>query len=101
MVCPPLGIAGIVEFHSFWVDQEDDMWFGACQPFAVGSADRDADNHIDPELDINTSFPIRVFEQDIDVLLGYSHFFVGQFVEDANGVADDADEAIIMLTYEF
>ena len=94
-------IQSSVVFHSFWVDQDDDRWFGRYQPFVPAEKGRDADNHIGMELDFELRFPLDIFGHEINTLIRYSHFFAGDFVQDANGVADDAHEIVLNVHYNF
>ena len=94
-------ILGSVEFHSFWVAHDDDRWFGRYQQFVRAEKGRKADNHIGMELDFQLRFPIFVFGNKISAVIRYSHFLSGDFVKDANGVADDAHEVAITFKHSF
>ena len=97
----PHGIVFVATLHSFWVDNDDDQWKNWYRRVVRAEDDRDADNHIGTELDLTLSMPLRIHDRDLDILARYSHFFSGQFVEDANGVADDAHEITVTITHEF
>jgi len=92
---------GIAELHSFWVDDEEGTWIASYHTFVNATSDRTVDKHVGVELDLNLSSPLDLFGQRVDLLLGYSHFFAGEFIEQTRGVSDDADEAILMLKYYF
>ena len=94
-------VLGSVEFHSFWVAHDDDLWFGRYQQFIRAEKGRNANNHIGIELDFLLNIPMVVFGQEVDALVRYSYFFSGNFVNDANGTADDANEVAIVLKYNY
>lgn len=90
-------LASGLSFRSFWVDEDDDQWYGMYHTYAAARRGRSADNHMGGELDVYLTWPIPVAGRDVHTLLRYSRFFPGQFIEDVHGAADDAQEAVLMF----
>ncbi len=88
-----------VAWHMFWLDEaEDDFWYNAnMAPFAfVGAgAEDDAGN------EINVTFQYPFWNDRIVALVGYGHFFVGDYIGDTLLEDDDADWFFIQAELNF
>lgn len=85
-----------LDAHLFFRADEDDALYNAGGvPIRAGGLD-DA-HEIGAELDLTVNYR---FDRHLSVLLGYNHFFVGDFVDDS-GPGDDVDFAFAWFRYLF
>jgi hypothetical protein len=84
------------DFHWFFLDTNKSAWFNAAQA-VIRAGNPNASKELGQELDLFLKWK----GSDLfDVLLGYSHFFAGQFLEDT-GASDDADFFYVQPTFRF
>lgn len=72
-----------VDYHWFELDQEEDLWYGVGGTAnggwtGVGSK---PDEELGQEIDITAKYAMF---KNFSVTFGYSHFFIGDFIEDDN-----------------
>jgi hypothetical protein len=87
-----LGAAG----HVFWRQSTDDSVYNAGGGILRSGA-LSSDRFVGVELDFTVKY---VFDRHISALLGYSHFFAGDFIDDT-GADDDIDFVYLQSQYTF
>ena len=88
-----------VAYQAFWLHQEDeDAWYNAGAGPVRPAAGRDVDSFVGSEVDVTLKVPLR--GKRVVALLGYSHFFTGDYVSDT-GPSEDADFAFCQLKCSF
>jgi hypothetical protein len=87
-----VGIAG----HFFWRADSDDAVYNA-GGVAVRAGGLGSDSEVGQEIDLTLKYR---FDRHLAGLLGYSHFFAGDFIEES-GSSDDIDFLYVQLEYTF
>lgn len=86
-----------LDLHGFWLDDTSDAWYRANGTTQVRPISSSASNQAGAELDFTVSSKLT---KHLDVLIGYSHFFAGRYLDDT-GAGDDADFAYLMVTLNY
>jgi hypothetical protein len=90
------------EWHFFFLDEEDtDAWYNNSQTVFRNSGGRDVSSFAGHEIDIRATYKAT---EDLEIDLGYGHFFAGDYAADtapAGGGGDDADFAYLQATWKF
>lgn len=86
-----------LDFHGFWLDDTSDAWYRTNGVTQVRPINGKASNQAGAEMDFTVSAKLT---KHLDMLVGYSHFFAGQYLDDT-GRGDDADFAYLMLTLNY
>ncbi len=86
-----------LDVHGFWLADTGDAWYRANGTTQVRPITPGARNHAGVEIDLTVQAKLT---QHLDLLLGYSHFVAGSYLEDT-GRGDDADFAYLMLTLNY
>jgi len=94
---PTESIKATLDLHSFWLNTTRDAWYRANGVTQVRPISPDAANHAGYEADFAVSAKL---DEHMDLLVGYSHFFAGDYLSDT-GPADDADFGYVMLTVTY
>ncbi len=96
-------ITTTINVRGYWVDQDDDGWGGYYNSFRAAKKGQNADNHIGTALEFKVECPWHILDYKLVTAIMYNHFFAGDFVADTqvNQVADDADELILMMQFNF
>jgi len=97
LACSPfpkatLGITG----HFFWRADTDDAVYNAGGT-AVRAGGLGSSSEVGQEIDLTLKYK---FDRHLVGLLGYSHFFAGDFIEES-GSSDDIDFLYVQLEYTF
>jgi len=94
---PAKGLKLALAYHFFWLDEAGDWW----RDYIGIPIRRDftgtADNEVGQEIDLKVSWRPK---SDLALLVGWGHFFPGQFVEDT-GAHDDSDYLYFMVVKAF
>ncbi|WKZ57406.1 MAG: alginate export family protein [Bdellovibrionota bacterium] len=78
-----------IAWQNFWLAEEDsDSWYNAGLGTVRTPNGTDNDSYVGSELDITATYPL--WEKKLGLLVGYSHFFADNYVEDT-GPSKDAD----------
>jgi hypothetical protein len=88
------------EYHAFWLETTEDVWYRANGVTAVRSltpAAREAGNYAGSEIDLLVQWNVNKYLQ---VEAGYSHFFAGDYLADT-GSRDDADFGYVQAKLTF
>ncbi len=83
------------DFHWFFRDAKESAWFSASGASARAASVR-AGRQIGEELDLTATVKIT---QNLNGLIGYSHFFAGPFIQDT-GSNDDADFFYVQTVFK-
>jgi hypothetical protein len=94
---PHQKIKTTLDFHAFWLDDTADAWYRANGVTTVRPITPSASNYAGSEIDFTIGSKVT---KHLDVLLGYSHFFAGAYLEDT-GASSDADFAYLMVTLNY
>lgn len=86
-----------LNWHWFWLDDSADAWYRASIRDTARPIDAGADSYAGSELDLTILWKAH---QHLDVQLGYSRFFAGNYLSDT-GSGDDAHFAYLMLTINY
>jgi hypothetical protein len=86
-----------MDLHGFWLANTADAWYRANGTTRVRDITPDAGSYAGAELDFTINAKLN---KHLDMLLGYSHFFAGSYLDDT-GAGDDADFAYLMLTLNY
>lgn len=84
-----------LDLHNFWRASDDDALYNAAGGVVRAGTASD-EGFVGSELDFTLRQP---FGRHLDVLLGYSHFFAGDFIQDAG--TDDEDIDFVYLQGQF
>lgn len=86
-----------LDFHGFWLNDTADAWYRANGTTQVRPIAPGASNEAGAEIDfaINTKLT-----KHLEMLIGYSRFFAGEYLEDTGG-GDDANFGYLMLTLNY
>ncbi len=89
-----------VAFHMFWIDEPDDdfMYDANLVPRRIAGvlgADSDAGN----ELDITFQYPF--WNDRVMMLVGYGHYFAGNYIDDTGIEDDDANYLFLQADLKF
>jgi hypothetical protein len=87
-----VGVTG----HFFWRDSTDDALYSAGGG-VVRAGGLGSDREVGQEIDVTVKY---AFSRHFVGLLGYSHFFAGDFI-DESGADDDIDFLYVQLQYSF
>jgi hypothetical protein len=88
-----------LDYHAFWLAKTTDAWFRANGVTAVRPITPGADNFAGSELDFTATYKLN---KNFSFLVGYSHFFAGDYLSGAGSKAsDDADFAYAQVTFDF
>ena len=88
------------EYHAFWLETTEDVWYRANGLTAVRPltpAARDAGNYAGSEVDLTVTWNVN---KHFQVEGGYSHFFAGDYLA-ATGPSDDADFGYVQAKLTF
>lgn len=94
---PHAKVKTTLDLHAFWLAKTGDAWYRANGVTRVRPVSPAASNYAGAEVDFTVSAKLNAH---LDLLLGYSHFFAGSYLEDT-GAGDDADFAYLMLTLNY
>ncbi len=83
------------DFHWFFRDAKEEAWFSA-YGVSARAANVRAGRQIGEELDLTATVKIT---QNLNGLIGYSHFFAGPFIQDT-GSNDDADFFYVQTVFK-
>lgn len=83
------------DFHWFFRDAREAAWFSASGT-TVRAANVQAGRQIGEEIDLTATVKIT---QNLNGLIGYSHFFAGPFIQDT-GSNDDADFFYVQTVFK-
>lgn len=86
-----------LDLHGFWLSDTGDAWYRANGTTRVRNVTPGANNYAGAETDFTVNTKLT---KHLDMLIGYSHFFAGAYLEDT-GAGDDADFAYLMLTLNY
>ncbi len=88
-------------YHSFWLAEEDsDAWYNASRGTVRNAGGQDVNSHVGSEVDLTLTHSFELEEREVALLVGYSHFFAGSYVNDT-GSSDDADFLYLQTTIDF
>lgn len=88
-------------WHEFWLDEEDtDAWYDAGRSVVRSAGGTDVNSHVGSELDFTVNYSTKIAGKDTKFLLGYSHFFTGDYVSDT-GPDSDADYLYLQTQISF
>lgn len=96
-VQPHAKVKTTLDLHAFWLADTGDAWYRANGTTRVRPITPGANNYAGSELDFAVNTKLT---QHLDMLIGYSHFFAGSYLDDT-GAGDDADFAYLMLTLNY
>lgn len=93
-------VAFRIAWQGFWLVQEDtDAWYnagaGAIRNAAGGT---DVDDYVGSEVDITIGVPVH---KRVALAAGYSHLFIGSYVEQTGASDGDADFGYLQLKWNF
>lgn len=91
---PKLCLSG--DYHFFWLDRASDSLYRLSGAVSR-AADPDADKEVGQEVDFTVRYDLS---DDLQFMVGYSHFFTGDFLSDT-GSADDAGWIYAQLVLHF
>lgn len=77
------------EYHAFWLETTEDVWYranGATAVRPLNAAARNAGNYVGSEVDFLVQWNVT---KNLQLEGGYSHFFAGDYLSDT-GPSDDA-----------
>lgn len=94
---PHARVKTALDLHGFWLSDTADAWYRANGTTRVRNVTPGAGSHAGTELDFTLNARLN---QHLDLLVGYSHFFAGSYLDDT-GAGDDADFAYLMLTLNY
>jgi Alginate export len=102
---PAEAVKAEVSYHAFWLADTEDYWFrsngtAALRTRTPAGADVrtiGASNFAGHEIDLALTWTVT---RNLSVLVGYSHFFAGDYLKDT-GASDDADFAYLQATFAF
>ncbi len=86
-----------LDLHGFWLDDTGDAWYRTNGTTRVRPVTESASNQAGAEVDFTINTKLT---KHLDMLVGYSHFFAGSYLDDT-GAGDDADFAYLMLTLNY
>lgn len=86
-----------LDLHGFWLDDTADAWYRVNGTTQVRPIQPGASNQAGAEVDFTIQAKLT---KHLDMLVGYSHFFAGQYLDDT-GAGDDAEFAYLMLTLNY
>lgn len=86
-----------LDLHGFWLADTGDAWYRANGTTQVRPINGRASNQAGAELDFTIHTKLT---QHLDMLIGYSRFFAGQYLDDT-GAGDDAHFGYLMLTLNY
>lgn len=90
-------VKSTLDLHGFWLADTGDAWYRANGTTRVRPVTPGASNYAGAEMDFTVNTKLS---KHLDMLLGYSHFFAGAYLDDT-GAGDDADFAYLMLTLNY
>ncbi len=93
---PHKGIELQMDYHLIYLDTPKDNLYSAGRTIKRATV-AGADSYVGGELDLLTKFKATDF---CGMLVGYSHFFAGQFLSDT-GISEDADYFYVQTTLNF
>ncbi len=94
---PHAKVKTTLNFQGFWLADTADAWYRANGTARVRNFRPSACYHAGDEIDFALNAKLTKY---LDVLLCYSHFFAGQYLEDTV-VGDDAEFAYLILTVNY
>lgn len=86
--------------HWFWLDEEDtDSLYGAGRGASrTAVSGTDVDSFVGKEIDLTAKY--WIVPKRVNLLLGYSHFFAGDYLSDT-GISEDADFFYVQTALNF
>jgi len=94
---PHAKVKTTLDLHAFWLADTADAWYRANGTTKVRPISSTAGNYAGAEVDFTINAKLS---KHLDMLLGYSHFIAGSYLDDTGG-GDDADFAYLMLTLNY
>lgn len=94
---PHAKVKTTLDLHGFWLSDTGDAWYRANGTTQVRGVSPGAGNYAGSEVDFTVNTKLA---KHLDMLVGYSHFFAGSYLDDTGG-GDDADFAYLMLTLNY
>lgn len=96
---PADGVETRLAFHNFWLaESSSDAWYNAGLGVIRPAASEDVSSYVGSELDLTLAFTL--LNKQLGLLLGYSHFFTGDYVSET-GDSADADYVYLQGKYTF
>ncbi len=83
------------DFHWYFLDARESPWY-ADNGTVVRAANPNAGRQLGEELDLTMNVKVTA---ELDVLVGYSHFFTGPYIQDT-GSNDDANFFYVQTTFK-
>lgn len=93
----PKKVKARVAYHAFWLASEDDALYAASGAASRRDPTGSSGKEVGRELDVTLHWKIDVHSS---VLIGYSHFFDGGFLQDT-GSSEDADFVYVQYQMKF
>lgn len=88
-----------LDYRAYWLAKTTDAWYRANGVTQVRPITPGADKFAGTELDVTATYKLS---KNFSFLVGYCHFFAGDYLKDAGSKAsDDADFAYAQVTIEF
>lgn len=84
-----------LDLHAIYLDKTTDSLYHAGRKAIRTSESEDVDDHVGENLDFTVKYK---FNKYIKILVGYSHFFPGKFLE-ATGAADDGEFFYVQTSF--
>jgi hypothetical protein len=85
------------DLHMLYLDTSKDSLYNAGRGVSRTAAGSDVDPHVGNEVDLTAAYELCKYA---DVLVGYSHFFAGDYLEET-GASDDGDFFYTQTTLKF
>ncbi|MFZ4765229.1 MAG: alginate export family protein [Roseimicrobium sp.] len=88
-----------LDYRAYWLAKTTDAWYRANGVTQVRPITPGADKFAGTELDFTATYKLN---KNFSFLVGYSHFFAGDYLKGAGSKAsDDADFAYAQVTFDF
>jgi hypothetical protein len=98
MVSPVKWLSFHTDLHFFWLDRQDDAWYG------LGFSRADTANvadHGDVGTELDLYVKAKLFDGHLSIWTGFSHFFEGEFVRDTGSKSSDQSWGFLMMSVNF
>ena len=93
---PTEKLTATASYHVFFLDDEDDALYTPSGSVSVPGGS--SDDFVGSEIDLTLQYSVN---RHLSALVGYSHFFSGDVIEDSAAMTDDSDFAYVSLQYTF
>jgi len=83
-----------MDYHAFWLADSADALYranGVTQVRPANAAARKSDTFVGTELDLTASY---AYSKYLSFLVGYSHFFAGNYLKETSNTANPSTQAI-------